>query len=204
MAKMILASVAFLLYCILFGILWLYNIPLQVIALGLSLLLGILILGLRKVWQQLRILLPFVLMLFVVYAIFILFGISPEGTAPLAYWLHYGLPRVLLLLSSILTFRLCFAYVSVDDLIRSGMSIHRTKYLILGKILYNAAFHSYAQIKIWQELSPGMRQKPKGFKMRFQRALAATLGLVLFTLAEAENKGERIDNLIEHCHKEHT
>jgi hypothetical protein len=47
-----------------------------------------------------------------------------------------------------------------------------------------------------------MRQKPKGFKMRFQRALAATLGLVLFTLAEAESKGERIDNLIQNCHKE--
>ncbi len=204
MAKMILASVVFLLYCILFGILWLHNIPLQFIALGLSLLLSLLIIGARKVGQQLLILLPFVLMLSAVYAIFILFGISPEGSAPLAYWLHYGLPRVLLLLSSILAFRLCYAYVSVDDLICSDMSIHRRKYLILGKILYSAAFHSYPQIKMWQELSPGMRQKPKGFKMRFQRALAATLGLVLFTLAEAENKGERIDNLIEHCHKEQT
>lgn len=202
MAKVILASLVFLLYCIVFGILWLHNIPLQFIALGVTLLLSLFILGIRKVGQQLRILLPFVLMLTVVYAIFILLGISPQGSAPLAYWVHYGLPRVLLLLSSILAFRLCFAYVSVDDLIRSGLGIHRTKYLILGKILYSVAFHSYAQIKMWQELSPSMRQKPKGFKLRFKRALAATLGLVLFTLAEAESKGESIDNLIENCHKE--
>lgn len=193
---------AFLLYCLAFGILWLHHIPLQFIALGLTLLLASFILGVRKLGQQLLILLPFVLMLFLVYAVFILLGISPEGTAPLAYWVHYGLPRVLLLLSSILAFRLCFAYVSVDDLIRSDLGIHKKKYLILGKILYSAAFHSYAEIKIWQELSPGMRQPPKGFRQRFKRALAATLGLVLFTLAEAETKGERIDNLIETCHKE--
>ena len=202
MLQLISASVLFILYCIAFGILWLHNIPLQFIALGLTLLLSLFILGARKIGQQLLILLPFVLMLSLVYAIFILFGISPKGTVPLAYWVHYGLPRVLLLLSSFLAFRLCYAYVSVDDLISSNLGIHRIKYLILGKILYDAAFHSYAQIKMWQELSPGMRQKPKGFKMRFKRALAATLALVLFTLAEAESKGERIDNLIENCHKE--
>lgn len=202
MLKLILASLVFLVYCILFGILWLHNISLQGAALGITLLLSLALLGIRKVGQQLKILLPFVLMLSAVYAIFILFGISPQATVPLDYWLQYGLPRVLLLLSSILAFRLCFAYVCVDDLIRSGLGIHKTKYLILGKILYDAAFHSYAQIKMWQELSPGMRQKPKGFRERFKRALASTLGLVLFTLAEAESKGERIDNLIENCHKE--
>lgn len=202
MAKLIAASVVFLLYCVALGILWLHNIPVQFIALGLTFLLALPILGPRKVGQQLLILLPFVLMLSLIYAIFILLGISPEASVPLAYWVHYGLPRVLLLLSSLLAFRLCFAYVSVDDLIRSDLGIHKIKYLILGKILYHAAFHSYGQIKMWQELSPGMRQPPKGFKMRFKRALAATLGLVLFTLAEAETKGERIDNLIATCHKE--
>lgn len=202
MLKLILASLVFLLYCIFFGILWLHNIPLQLIALAITLLLSLLLLGIPKLGQQLKMLLPFVLMLAVVYTIFILLGISPQGTVPLAYWLQYGLPRVLLLLSSILAFRLCFAYVSVDDLIRSDLGIHRRKYLILGKILYAAAFHSYAEIKMWQELSPGMRQKPKGFRERFKRALASTLGLVLFTLAEAESKGERIDNLIENCHEE--
>ncbi|MCB5253156.1 MAG: hypothetical protein RBR69_04315 [Candidatus Cloacimonadaceae bacterium] len=202
MLKLILASLLFLLYCIAFGIIWLHNVPLQFIALGLTVLLSFIILGARKLGQQLLILLPFVLMLTLVYAVFILLGISPKDTVPLGYWVHYGLPRVLLLLSSILAFRLCYAYVSVDDLIRSDLSIHRIKYLILGKILYSAAFHSHAQIKLWQELSPSMRQPPKGFQQRFKRALAATLGLVLFTLAEAETKGEKIDNLIQNCHKE--
>jgi hypothetical protein len=202
MYKLYLASIVFLLYCVGFGIIWLHQIKLQFFALVISLLLVILILGIRKLWLQLRILLPFVTMLFVIYASFVLLGISPAGTQPLAYWIAYGLPRALLLLSSIMMFRLCFALVSVDDLIRSDLGIHQKKYLILGKILYEAAFHSYRQIKLWQQLCPSMKDSPKSLKERFQRALAGTLGLILYTLAEARTKGERIDNLIQTCYKE--
>jgi len=202
MYKLYLASIAFLLYCLGFGILWLHQIKLQFFALVISTLLAIVFLGIRKLWLQLRILLPFITMLFVIYSIFILLRISPAGTQPLAYWIVYGLPRLLLLLSSVLVFRLCFAFVCVDDLIRSDLGIHHKKYLILGKILYEAAFHSYRQIKIWQQLCPGMKDSPKSLKERFQRALAGTLGLILYTLAEARTKGERIDNLIQTCYKE--
>lgn len=202
MYKVYLSSLIFGVYCVLFGIFWLHQVKLQFVALVVSLLLAFLKIGRQKLWQQLRILLPFVTMLFVVYALFVILGISGDQTPALQYWLSYGLPRILLLLSTILVFRICFSFVSVDDLIFSGLSIHKTKYLILGKILYSAAFHSYSEIRMWQQLCPAMKAKPKNLKERFKRTLAATLGLILYTLAEAKSKGERIDNLIETCYEE--
>jgi hypothetical protein len=181
---------------------YLEDINLQLIALGAVFAISLLKPGWRIALQNLKMLSPFVAMLIVVYALFILMGISPQGTMAYDYWLSYGVPRILLLVSSVLFFRICFSIVSLDDLIRSHISIRYLKYLILGKILYDAAFHSFDKIRFWQNISPSMKKAPKGFKERFKRSLAATLALVLYTLSEAEQKGQKIDDLILHCHKE--
>ncbi len=202
MAKLIIASLVFIVYCVLFGIFWLQDLSLQLAAMLLSIVISCIRPGWRSTRKNLLMLSPFVGMLMVVYGVFILLGISPGETSALSYWVSYGLPRAMLLVSTLMVFRICFSFVNIDDLIRSPLSIHRLKYLILGKILYSAAFHSFRELRQWQDLSPGMRKAPGTYRERFQRNLAATLALVLYTLAEAQNKGQRIDDLILHCHKE--
>ncbi|MCK9557119.1 MAG: hypothetical protein PHO85_06625 [Candidatus Cloacimonetes bacterium] len=203
MRSLIYATLLFGLWCLAFAVIWFQNLVLQGICLLALIVLTLSILGSRKLFKELRILAPFVSMLIVVYAIFILLGIDPEGKGAFQYWMNYGLPRALLLVNAVLAFRLCFALVSVDSILDSDASIHRLKYIILGKILYEAATNSYHQLKQWQEMTPGMHaRKATGIKERFQRGLSATLALVLYILAEAKYKGERIDNLIATCHEE--
>jgi len=204
MYRLSLAATIFCAYCIIFGIFYLHDLFLQSVALILSLIVAFIKPGWRSTLQNLKILSPFVGMLAVIYALFILLGISPQGTNALDYWVSYGMPRLLLLISSFMVFRICFSFVSVNDLISSRLDIRYLKYLILGKILYDAAFHSFDKIRYWQNMSPSMKKAPKGFTERFKRSLATTLALVLYTLAEAENKGRQIDDIIRHCHKERT
>ncbi|MCB5248243.1 MAG: hypothetical protein WCY87_05690 [Candidatus Cloacimonadales bacterium] len=203
MRRLTFASILFGIWSLAFAVIWFHNVALQTICLVTLIVLTLLVLGSKKLIQELRLLLPFIAMLIVVYAIFILLGIDPEGKGALQYWINYGLPRALLLVNAVLAFRLCFAFVSVDKLLSSGAGIHRLKYLILGKILYEAAANSYHQLKYWQELIPTVRtQDNKGLKDRFKTGLSSTLALILYIMAEAKYKGERIDNLIATCHKE--
>lgn len=200
--RLFLAVLLFCLYAFCFGILWQNDIPLQLYALAILVLLGIWRMGMRKLMLQLKLIAPFVLMISLIYGIFILLRISPQGTESTEYWIAYGLPRTALLISSILAFRLSFGIVSVDGLLKMQISIHYLKYLILGRILYTAATNTYPQIREWQELIPSQALPQKGFIHRYRKTLAATLALVLYTMAEATQKGEMIDNRIETCHKE--
>lgn len=201
MKRLILASLLFLIWTVLFAIIWFQNLALQG-AMMIGLVVGSFIfLGARRLVGQMKLLLPFVGMLAIIYLGFILIGIDPSGQGSTEYWLAYGLPRMLLLINAILAFRLCFAMISFEEVLRSGISIHRLKYVILGKILFDAATHSYAEIRMWQGMMPSMQRGSSGVKDRFFRALCVTLALILYIMAEAEMKGERIDNLIKQCHR---
>lgn len=200
MKRLILASLLFWIWTVLFAIIWFQNLALQG-AMMIGLVVGSFIfLGARRLVGQMKLLLPFVGMLAIIYLGFILIGIDPSGQGSTEYWLAYGLPRMLLLINAILAFRLCFAMISFEEILRSGISIHRLKYVILGKILFDAATHSYAEIRMWQGMMPSMQRGSSGVKDRFFRALSVTLALILYIMAEAEMKGERIDNLIKQCH----
>lgn len=201
MKRLILASLLFLIWTVLFAIIWFQNLALQG-AMMIGLVVGSFIfLGARRLVGQMKLLLPFVGMLAIIYLGFILIGIDPSGQGSTEYWLAYGLPRMLLLINAILAFRLCFAMISFEEVLRSGISIHRLKYVILGKILFDATTHSYAEIRMWQGMMPSMQRGSSGVKDRFFRALSVTLALILYIMAEAEMKGERIDNLIKQCHR---
>lgn len=202
MKSLILASMLFVFWCIAFAIIWFSNLYIQSLGLLGATILYLAILGGKSLLAQFRVLLPFLGMLTAVYALFILLGIDPSQEGAFRYWLAYGLPRALLLVNAFLAFRLCFSIVSVDGLLQSRMSIHRLKYIVLGKILYEAAVHSYRDLKNWQYMIPSMRGKKPNLREKFKRNLCATLALVLYVLAEAELKGERIDNLIKNCYEE--
>jgi len=200
--RLLLAILIFSAFCLVFGILWMEIICLQALTLVTLLLLCLMQLGWRKTWKQLKLIAPFALSLLLMYGILVLLGIAPRDQAALAYWTGYGLLRLLLLVSSLLAFRLCVSLLSYEGLLRSAPNIHWQKYLILGRILYEAAFRSYPRLKAWQDLIPSSKLAPRGFKGRFNRALASSLALALYVMEEARRKGELIDNRIEHCYKE--
>lgn len=202
MYKAALLTLLFVAYNLLFGMLWLPIWQLQLLALLAITALCLIHLGGLKLLSQIRILLPFVGSLVLIYALFIIIGISPAGDSALNYWLAYGLPRVLLLISSILLLRIFVSWMRIEDFYNSGLSIHHLKYLILGRILYRAAFQSYPLIKDWQNLIPTQQIAERSFKQKFRSALTASLALALYVLGEATLKGEMIDNRIANCYKE--
>ena len=200
--KLILAVTIFVAFCLLFGIIWLEHNCLQITALLALLALCLIWLGSRKTWKQLKVIAPFAISLLLIYTLLVLLGIAPGEEKALDYWLRYGLPRLLLLVSTLLVFRLCVSLLSYEGLLKILPGIHWQKYLILGRILYQAAFRSYPTLKAWQELIPSAQLADKGFKPRFNRALADNLALALYVMEEARLKGEQIDNRIDCCHKE--
>lgn len=200
--RLLVSTGLFCAFCLVFGILWLEHTELQALALFSCLALCLVRLGWKRTFKQLKLIAPFALSLGLVYGVLILLGIAPRGEPALGYWLRYGLPRLLLLGSTLLAFRLCASLLSYEGLLKAAPNIHWQKYLILGRILYQAAFSSYPRIKYWQELMPGGQLTGKGFKARFNKALASSLALALYVMEEARRKGELIDNRIECCHKE--
>ncbi|MCB5229879.1 MAG: hypothetical protein LHW44_07450 [Candidatus Cloacimonetes bacterium] len=201
-ARLALAIAGFAAHSLIFGIFLLHQIAVQGVALAVILALCLLKLGWRKTLKQFKLIAPFAISLFVVYTILILVGFAPAGQPALSYWLAYGLPRLLLLISSLLAFRWFVSFVDYEGLLKSTSNIHLQKYLILGKILYQAAFQSLPQIRYWQEMIPSAQIPSRGLKHRFNRALASSLALVLIVMEQAESKGELIDNRIQTCHKE--
>ncbi|MDD4034753.1 MAG: hypothetical protein PHO16_05035, partial [Candidatus Cloacimonetes bacterium] len=96
MPKLIVLSLLFVAYNLLFGILWLSNWQLQLLAMLIIGALSLIFVGWQKCLKQFRLLLPFVGTLVLIYGIFIIFDISPGEDTALSYWLAYGLPRILL------------------------------------------------------------------------------------------------------------
>lgn len=134
--------------------------------------------------------------------LFIVLGISPDGENAFFYWFTYGFPRILLLICTIMLFRIALQSVKYQEVLAMNLSINLLKYLILGRILYFAAFDSYNSIRNWQNLVPSMLTRKESIKNRFTDGLSITLALILYVLAEAKLKGEAIDNRILLCYKE--
>lgn len=201
--KFVLATMALILFCVFFCVIWLDRLALQLIGfLALSMLLASKR-GFRGWFKQVRILLPFTFTLAAVYLLFGLLKVSdPSGArAGLEFWSVYGANRIMLLLSSVLAIRVCYSYVSFDDLLALPIRISLLKYVILGKLLYEAAFSSYRQICFYQSLIPSLQVGGQSLKSRFNFRLASLLALLYYIIGEAKLKGELIDNRIRHCHQ---
>lgn len=203
--KLCILTIAFLIFFVMVGIVWLMRLEIQLLVFGLTSLLLILRRGAQAYLRELCLLLPFILSLAVVYLIFALLGFKPAGATgtALEYWINYGGVRVLVLLSVIFTLQLLSSLISWHDILRLPLSISKLKYLILGKSLYEMAFSSFAGITRHLSLIPGNQIRPKSLKSKFQLRLAYLLALLYIVLSESERKGELIDNRIKHCHRRH-
>ena len=200
--KLILAGLALVLFLILVGVLWMERFQAQLLCFGLLSLLLCLRRGLRGWLSEIKVIAPFFFMLLIVYLLFGLTGLPGASgkRGDLAYWLGFGLPRVLMLVNSILGIQYILSLLSFQDVLRLPLPISISKYLLLGRVLYQAAFRSHAQIETHLNLIPSLQESKLGFKARFNRMLASTLALLYHIISEARLKGELIDNRIAHCH----
>lgn len=158
--------------------------------------------GGRRWLAQFKVMLPFLLSLVLIYCVFGLLKVKTPDYAPgsFAFWLEFGLKRILLFVNSVLLFQVFFACVSFDDMLRLPLGIGFQKYVILGKSLYGTAVNSYSEIVFHQRLIPSEQNRKLPFAHRFRVRLSSLLALLLALAHEARTKGRLIDNRIAHCH----
>ncbi|MDD2332001.1 MAG: hypothetical protein PHI68_05045 [Candidatus Cloacimonetes bacterium] len=182
------------------------NTQLQLVAFSLLSILHLSCAGARKYAQEVLNLLPFILLLMGVYALFGILALPAySGEQPelsyLRYWLGFGLSRVLLLLSTILLIRIIFLWFRVQDLWALKLKMRYLKYLILARILYHYAFGKPEEIATFLDAIPGNQGSKRTLKTRFKKKLVTILSLLIVVIMESQLKGELIDNRIRHCHR---
>ncbi|MDZ4121788.1 MAG: hypothetical protein U1C33_05170 [Candidatus Cloacimonadaceae bacterium] len=200
--------VAFLLlvgFIIFACILWLENSLIQLIVL---LVTGIVFwrrAGFVLLVKEIKLLIPFVLMLMGVYLLFGVFGLGSsqnQSGSVLSYWLFFGLNRVMLLIATVLFVQVLLFHFSIADVIGLPISIHKKKYLILGQILYGIAMKKVGDLEFHIESVPANQQRKKKWREAMNKKLALILSLLFLVTRESEYTGEIIDNRIKHCYNE--
>ena len=194
--RVILGLVFLCVFVLLFCFIWLESVSAQALGFGFVFIFSLLFISPGKLLKALWLLSPFILMLTGVYALFALLRIG-EGRS---YWLHYGLSRTLLFLSTLLFMQLLISRIKIDDLLSFPMSINKLKYIILGKLLFNEAATSYQQLCLFVEFIPTEQRGLKRFLRLLRKKLIVLLALVSYIINEATLKGEMIDERIKHCH----
>ncbi|MCB5223545.1 MAG: ECF transporter S component [Candidatus Cloacimonadaceae bacterium] len=159
--------------------------------------------GFKRWLSSHRLILPFLISLSLVYLLFGILRINTQDGNPgsIAYWLQFGLGRVLLFVNSVLAFQLFFSLISFDELLNLPLKIGLMKYVILGKILFSNAFNSFGDITFHQSLIPSQQRLKQSFPQRFKARLSAVLALLLTLSRESRVQGSQIDNRITACHR---
>ncbi len=167
--------------------------------------------SLRRVGAELKLFLPFVLLMLGIYAIFGLIGLQqaqhPQEAA-LTFWLRYGVNRILCFLSTVLALSFVVSFFRIDDALALPLPLSCRKSLILGESLFNTARGALDDSDLYLRHFPDQRILPDRWPARafaaFQRQLLIILTLIFYILNEAEIQGELIDNRIAHCMKQDT
>jgi len=191
-------------YIVVAGILYLADLRLQILLAGVTSLGFVFRAGLRAWLKSLRVLLPLVISLMLVYIVFAVIGFKPAKThlSATEYWLAYGGVRALILVSSIFFMRFWATFLSFDDLLSLPFSIHFHKHLILGKTLYLTAFNQQGRLKEQISLIPSVQRSVDSGKGIFRNNIVYLLALLYLIINESTHLGELIDNRIHTCHEE--
>ena len=96
--RLLLVTLALILFFVFFCFIYLENIPVQLVVLVVVLLLSAGTFKPKGLIKKLYHFSPFILLLFGVYFIFALFQIGHNRD----YWIHYGITRTTLLISSLM------------------------------------------------------------------------------------------------------
>lgn len=158
--------------------------------------------GGRRFLGGLKLILPFLVSLCLIYVIFGWLRVkTPDGEpGSLLFWTRFGLQRILLFINTVLAFQAFFSCVGFSDLLRLPLGIGILKYVILGKALHEAALGSYGLICRQLRFIPSEQQVRNLRPSRFKSRLASLLALLLALVNEARSKGQQIDNRIATCH----
>jgi uncharacterized membrane protein len=149
-----------------------------------------------------KVLFPFILTLFLIYLIFGLLRIesqdSNQGT--ILYWLAFGAKRILLIINTVIAFRILFALIDYDSVMSLPLGVRFTKYLILGRYLYITTRESYEKLSKDISYIPTEQFGRLPFSHKFRARLSVVLAMLLNVINESRVKGRLIDNRIVACH----
>ena len=195
--KLSLFAALTLISIVLFCFIWLESVPIQLGLLLGNTLLMLIRFGGKKLFSEMLLLTPFLLMVTLIYGIFAFFRIA----YPAGYWIAFGLTRSALIVSSMFYMQLLLSFVSMEEIQELPLKIGTMKYIILGNLLYKEALGSFAEIGLYMELMPSEQLLKRSFynKIRFQ--LGCLLALLGYILSLATLKGKKIDEHIAHCHQ---
>ncbi|HQC08833.1 MAG TPA: transposase [Candidatus Cloacimonas acidaminovorans] len=195
--RLLLVSLALIVFFVFFCLIYLENIPVQLVVLGVVLLLSAWTFKLKGLLKKLYHFLPFILLLFGVYFIFAFFQIGQNKD----YWIHYGITRTTLLISSLMFIQVLITWLKIDTFLDFPLGIEKLKYIILGKMLYKIAFSSYSELCLFVDSIPAEQAGKITLKKKFRKRLIVLLALITYVINEATLKGEMIDERIWHCHQ---
>lgn len=125
--------------------------------------------------NDLKMFIPFVLSMFVIYLLFGICGLkgfgnySPE-TNLLGYWTLFGVRRIFLFLSTVLSFGTIFSFISINDITSLPINIKYLKCIILGKSLFENANNSFERFDFFISIFPEFQQQERiGLKAKFKK-----------------------------------
>ncbi|HOD17528.1 MAG TPA: hypothetical protein PLF50_02000 [Candidatus Cloacimonadota bacterium] len=191
-------------FIILTGFVLIQSLEAQIIILILTFLCFALKIDFRKLLAEFKLILPFVILMLVVYALLGLWGVKfdrnlqDENNLLLAA-LNYGGIRCLLFTCTVLFFQFILSFIEMKDILSLPVSMRSKKVIILGKTLFVLALDSIGNLDLHLRLMPEYQKKRLTLRQYFFLKLQLSLALIMLLLREAKLKGELIDNRILHC-----
>lgn len=170
------------------------SLPWQFAFLLVLIAAGMLRFSFRKWLNELKLILPFIFTMFIVY---VLIGLI---TAKLRYWLIYGLLRSMNFVNTMFFIQLVLSYISINDIINLPLSINAKKHLILGRALFSHALMQIGNIEFHLRLLPEFQEPRLSLRKWFALRLQQSFAIICMLLRESKLKGELIDNRILHCY----
>ena len=191
-------------FIILTGFVLIQSLEAQIIILILNFLCFALKIDFRKLLAEFKLILPFVILMLVVYALLGLWGVkfdrnSQDENNLLLAALNYGGIRCLLFTSTVLFFQFILSFIEMKDILSLPVSMRSKKVIILGKTLFVLALDSIGNLDLHLRLMPEYQKKRLTLRQYFFLKLQLSLALIMLLLREAKLKGELIDNRILHC-----
>lgn len=180
------------------------NITFQLLSLAVILIACLVRFGFTKIITELRLFLPFICTMMIVYVIMGLAGFRVydkafSGHSVLQYWLVYGITRTILFLSTMLFLQLLLSYISICDILSLSMHINKKRYLLLGRTLFVHSIKYIEELKFHLKLMPEFQVNRMSFRQWLRIKFQLSLSVIMMILRESMLKGELIDNRIRHC-----
>jgi hypothetical protein len=198
---LILMAAALIVYCT--GFLIIDQLPLQIFVLVFVLLLCAFRFNIRKVINELKLLLPFVIIMLCIYIVLGLagfgFSVKAASESKVISALIFGLIRCALFISTVLIFQFILSFISMQDILNLPFGIRYKKSMILGRALFIHSLKHWEEVEAFLHLIPEYQKTKLSFRQWYWLKLQLTLALFFMILRESYQKGELIDNRIRHC-----